>query len=328
MIKRKFNRKNEQSSFWRKKKVLVTGGAGFLGSRIVEELKRRNVKEIIIPRSRNNDLRVLENCKKSVKGIDLIIHAAGEVGGIGLNQEKPGELFYNNLIMGAQLLEEARKAGVEKFVTIGTVCEYPKFTPVPFREKDLWDGYPAEATAPYALAKKILLVQGQSYRQQYGFNSIHILEANLYGPGDNFNPQTSHVIPALIKKFVDAKEQDDKKVVVWGTGKATREFLYVDDAAEGIVMAAEKYNGSDPINIGAFFEISIRNLARLIGYLTGFRGKIVWDKTKPDGQPRRKMDATRAFKEFGFKSKISFEEGLKKTIDWYFETKDIPFKKN
>jgi len=305
---------------WKNKKVLVTGGAGFLGSRIVLKLKKRGAKKIIVPRSKKHDLKKLEVCRKIVKDVDIIIHAAGKVGGIGLNREKPGELFYDNLMMGVQLMEEARKAGVSKFVTIGTICSYPKFTPVPFKEDDIWMGYPEETNAPYGLAKKMLLVQAQAYKQQYDFNSIHLLEVNLYGPEDNFNPESSHVIPALIKKFIDAKKAGDKSVVVWGSGKVTREFLYVDDAAEGIILAAERYNKLDPINIGASFEISIKDLARLIKKLTGFKGKIIWDKSKPDGQPRRKLDTMRAEKEFGFKSKTSFEDGLKKTIDWYIQT--------
>ncbi len=303
-------------NFWTGKKVLLTGGSGFLGKVLTEKLGKLGVKPLI-PRSKTSDLRDKNVCKKVVKGIDIVIHAAGNVGGIGYNREHPGALFYDNLIMGVQLLEEARVAGVSKFVAIGTICAYPKFTPVPFKEEDIWNGYPEETNAPYGLAKKMLLVQSQAYRAEYGFNSIFILPVNLYGPGDNFNPQSSHVIPALIKKFIDTRENGGKSVSVWGTGKATREFLYVDDCAEGILKAAERYNKSDPVNLGSSFEISIKDLANLIAKLTGFKGKIIWDATKPDGQPRRKLDTGRAEREFGFRSKTGFEEGLKKTISWY-----------
>lgn len=304
-------------SFWKNKAVLVTGGAGFLGSRVVLLLKKRGPREIIIPRSTKQDLRNPGIVKKVAKDINIVIHLAAKVGGIGFNKEKPGELFYDNLVMGIHLMEESRKAGVEKFVGIGTICQYPKFTPVPFKEKDLWSGYPEETNAPYGLAKKMLLVQAQAYRQQYGFNAIHLMPVNLYGPRDNFDPKSSHVVPALIKKFIDAKERNDEHVVVWGTGKPTREFLYIDDAAEAIVLATEKYNKPEPVNIGSSFEISIKELAALIRRLTGYKGKIVWDRTKPDGQPRRKLDTLRAKREFGFTAKISFEQGLKKTIKWY-----------
>ena len=248
---------------------------------------------------------------------DVVIHLAAVVGGIGANRENPGRFFYENLMMGAQLMEQARLFGVKKFVAVGTICSYPKFTPVPFKEENLWDGYPEETNAPYGLAKKMMLVQSQAYRQQYGFHSIFLLPVNLYGPGDNFDPQSSHVIPALIKKCLDAIGKREKEIVVWGTGKATREFLYVEDAAEGILMATEKYDKTDPVNIGAGFEISIRELAELIAELSGFEGRIVWDTTKPDGQPRRMLDASRAFQEFGFRAKTNFREGLKKTIEWY-----------
>ncbi len=304
-------------SFWKNKAVLVTGGAGFLGSRVVSLLKKRGPREIIIPRSTKQDLRNPGIVKKVAKDINIVVHLAAKVGGIGFNKEKPGELFYDNLVMGVHLMEESRKAGVEKFVGIGTICQYPKFTPVPFKEKDLWSGYPEETNAPYGLAKKMLLVQAQAYRQQYGFNAIHLMPVNLYGPRDNFDPKSSHVIPALIKKFIDAKERNDEHVVVWGTGKPTREFLYIDDAAEAIVLATEKYNKPEPVNIGSSFEISIKELAALIRRLTGYKGKIVWDRTKPDGQPRRKLDTLRAKREFGFTAKISFEQGLKRTIKWY-----------
>lgn len=303
------------------KNILITGGAGFLGSYVVDKVSNRNPRRILIPRSDQFDLRKQDVCKKVVENIDLVIHLAANVGGIGYNQAKPGELFYDNLVMGVHLMEEARKAGVKKFLGLGTICQYPKFTPVPFKEEDLWNGYPEETNAPYGLAKKMMLVQGQAYRAQYGFDVIHLMPVNLYGPGDNFSPESSHVIPALIKKFVDAKEREDEFVVVWGTGKSTREFLYVEEAAEAIALAAEKYEGSDPINLGASFEISIEELANLIKKIVGFEGEIVWDKTKPDGQPRRKLDTSKAKKEFGFESKMAFEEGLEHTIKWYINQK-------
>lgn len=305
--------------FFKGKSILVTGGAGFLGSHVVKQLQKYGANKIIVPRSRELDLREKSVCAKVVKNKDIVIHLAGNVGGIGYNKENPGTLFYDNLVMGVHLMEEARRTKVSKFVSIGTVCAYPKFTSVPFKEEDLWNGYPEETNASYGLAKKMLLVQGQAYRQQYGFNAIYLLPVNLYGPGDNFDPKYSHVIPALIKKFVDAKERGDEFVVVWGTGKPTREFLYVEDAAEAIVLAAEKYNKPEPVNVGSSFEISILDLAELIKRLTDYKGKIVWDKTKPDGQPRRKLDTSKAAKEFGFKSKTNFEEGLKETIDWYLK---------
>lgn len=309
------------NKFWEGKKILVTGGAGFLGSYVVKELIKRGVSKISIPRSKKLDLREKSICAKVVKEIDIVIHLAGNVGGIGYNRNNPGVLFYDNLIMGIQLMEEARKAGVKKFVVIGTVCAYPKFTPIPFKEEDLWNGYPEETNAPYGLAKKMLLVQAQSYRQQYEFNAIYLLPVNLYGPGDNFDPEQSHVIPALIKRFVEAKDKGEREVVVWGTGKPTREFLYVEDAARAIILAAEKYNKAAPVNIGSAVEISILDLANLISNLVGYKGKIIWDNAKPDGQPCRKLDVSRAEKEFGFKSKITFEEGLKKTISWYLNNK-------
>ena len=305
--------------FWDEKKVLVTGGAGFLGSSLVRTLKEHGLAEenIRVPRSRDLDLRRWEDCVAAVQDVDLVIHLAAKVGGIGYNMENPGSLFYDNAIMGIQLMEAARQASVTKFVAVGTICAYPKFTPVPFREKDLWDGYPEETNAPYGLAKKMLLVQAQAYRQQYGFDAIYLLPVNLYGPGDNFNPASSHVIPALIKKFVEAVEEGKENVEVWGTGAASREFLYVDDAAEGIALAAERYNKPDPVNLGAGFEITIRDLATLIADLTGFTGEIVWDTTKPDGQPRRCLAVSRAEQEFGFRAKTSFEDGLKATVEWY-----------
>jgi len=299
--------------------VLVTGGAGFLGSSLVRPLKEHGLAEenIRAPRSRALDLRRWENCVEAVQDVDLVIHLAAKVGGIGYNMENPGSLFYDNAIMGIQLMEAARQADVEKFVAVGTICAYPKFTPVPFREEELWNGYPEETNAPYGLAKKMLLVQAQAYRQQYGFDAIYLLPVNLYGPGDNFDPRSSHVIPALIKKFVEAVETGAESVDVWGTGAASREFLYVDDAAEGITLAAERYDKPDPVNLGAGFEITIRNLATLIADLTGFTGEIVWDTAKPDGQPRRCLAVSRAEQEFGFRAKVDFREGLERTIAWY-----------
>lgn len=306
-------------AFWDNKKILVTGGAGFLGSFLVEKLKEKGVneKDIRIPRSKDLDLRIWENCVKTVKDINIVIHLAAKVGGIGFNRNYPATLFYDNAIMGIQLIEAARQESVDKFVAIGTVCAYPKFTPVPFKEEDLWNGYPEETNAPYGLAKKMLLVQSQAYRQQYGFNSIFLLPVNLYGPRDNFDLESSHVIPALIRKFTEAIQSNKREVVVWGTGKASREFLYVEDAARGILLATEKYNKPEPVNIGAGFEIKIKDLVELIAELTGFNGKIVWDTTKPDGQPRRCLDTSKAKEEFGFEAKVDFREGLKKTIGWY-----------
>lgn len=309
--------------FWKNKRVVVTGGAGFLGKFVVKELRRKGCTKIFIPLEKEFDLKDLSAIKKLLMRSkpDVIIHLAAVVGGIGANRENPGKFFYENLIMGIQLMEQARLFGVKKFVAIGTICAYPKFTKVPFKEKDLWSGYPEETNAPYGLAKKMLLVQSQAYRQQYGFNSIYLLPVNLYGPGDNFSPASSHVIPALIKKCCDAIDQSESAITVWGTGKATREFLYVEDAARGIVLAAEKYNKSEPVNLGAGFEISIKELVSLIVELTGFKGKVIWDRTKPDGQPRRQLDVSRAKREFGFKAKTSFEKGLQETIIWYRNSK-------
>ena len=317
-------------TFWNNKKVLVTGGAGFLGSFIVEKLRERRVsgEDIKIPRSRDTDLRVWENCVKVVKDVDIVIHLAAKVGGIGYNQRYPATLFYDTAIMGIQLMEAARQENVEKFVAIGTVCAYPKFTPVPFREENLWKGYPEETNAPYGLAKKMLLVQSQAYRQQYGFNSIFLLPVNLYGPRDNFDLDSSHVIPALIRKFIEAVQTNKKEVEVWGTGKASREFLYVEDAAEAILLATERYNNPEPVNIGAGFEIKIKDLVELIAELTGFDGEIRWDTSKPDGQPRRCLDVTRAKEEFGFEAKVDFREGLKKTIAWYKYNSQLSKRKN
>jgi GDP-L-fucose synthase len=306
-------------SFWTENRFVVTGGSGFLGAHIVRRLKEKETRHLFIPKSaeynltkENAIIRMYQEARP-----DIVIHLAAVVGGIGANRENPGRFFYDNLIMGAQLMEQARLFEIKKFVAVGTICSYPKFTPVPFKEENLWDGYPEETNAPYGLAKKMLLVQSQAYRQQYGFHSIFLLPVNLYGPGDNFDPQSSHVIPALIKKCLDAIDNREKEIVVWGTGKATREFLYVEDAADAILLATEKYDKPDPVNIGAGFEISIRELTELIVELTGFKGKIIWDPTKPDGQPRRMLDVSRAFQEFDFRAKTNFREGLKKTIEWY-----------
>jgi len=307
-------------SFWNRKKILVTGGAGFLGSFVVDRLiGERNVRRenIRVPRSASMDLRVWPNCVKAVKDIDVVIHVAGRGGGIGYNRRYPGLLFYDNIVMNSQLMEAARQGGIEKFVGIGTVCSYPKYVSVPFREESLWDGYPEETNASYGLSKKMMLVQSQAYRQQYGFDSIHLLMVNLYGPRDDFDPESSHVIPALIRKFVEAVCNNQEEVVVWGTGKASREFLYVEDAAEGILLATEKYSKPAPVNLGAGREITIRELANLIAELAGYEGKIVWDATKPDGQPRRCLDTSKAKAEFGFEAKTDFREGLRKTIDWF-----------
>jgi len=298
-------------------RVLLTGGAGFLGQRVAAELKARGPAELRIPRSATEDLRDRAACRRAVQDIDIVLHLAARVGGIGLNQARPGELFFDNLLMGLQLMEEARLSGVEKYVAIGTICAYPKFTPVPFREEDLWNGYPEETNAPYGLAKKMQLVQAQAYRQQYGFNAIFLLPVNLYGPGDNFDLVSSHVIPALIRKMLEAKEQGEDSVVLWGDGSPTREFLYVEDAARGIVLATERYDGAAPINLGSGEEISIRALAELIANLTGFRGTIRWDTTKPNGQPRRKLDISRAEAAFGFRATTPLREGLRQAIAWY-----------
>ncbi len=305
----------------RKKRIVVTGGAGFLGRFVCNKLKERGCKNVFAPRSKDYNLVERENVKRLYSDTqpDIIIHLAAVVGGIGANRKNPGKFFYDKLMMGVQLIEEGRVYGIEKFVCIGTVCAYPKFAPVPFREEDLWNGYPEETNAPYGIAKKALLVQIQAYRQQYGFNGIYLLPVNLYGPFDNFHPNLSHVIPALIKKFFDAIVKGKSEVIVWGTGKATREFQYVEDAAEGIVLATERYFGTEPVNLGAGFEISIKDLVDKIIKLTGFKGKIVWDSTKPDGQPRRTLDISRAEQYFSYRAKTSLDEGLKKTINWYKE---------
>ena len=307
------------TSFWTHRRVMVTGGSGFLGTAVVARLRQAGATDIFVPRSSEYDLRTREGIDRAFgQGKpDLIIHLAAVVGGIGANRDNPGRFFYENAIMGIELMEQARLAGVDKFVGVGTVCSYPKFTPVPFHEDDLWDGYPEETNAPYGLAKKMLLVQGQAYRQQYGFNVIHLLPVNLYGPGDNFNPASSHVIPALIRKCLEARDRGDAFIEVWGTGSASREFLYVDDAADGIVRAAEKYDEPDPVNLGVGAEITIRDLVKLITRLARFDGEVRWDSTKPDGQPRRALDTSRARERFGFAAGTSFEEGLKHTIEWY-----------
>ena len=301
------------------KKIVVTGGAGFLGKQVVDQLCKAGAKfkNITVPRSRNCDLRVLENCQKVVSGQNIIVHLAAHVGGIGLNREKPAELFYDNLMMGAQLIHEAYRSGVEKFVCVGTICAYPKFTPVPFKEDDLWEGYPEETNAPYGIAKKALLVQLQSYRQQYNFDGIYLLPVNLYGPEDNFDPRSSHVIPALIRKVHQAQQKGEKKLAVWGDGSPTREFLYSNDAARGIVLATQKYSDRKPVNLGTNFEISIRDLVDLICQLMKFDGEIVWQTDKPNGQPRRCLDTTRAKEKFEFTATVDLKSGLQNTIDWY-----------
>jgi GDP-L-fucose synthase len=307
------------------RRVMVTGGGGFLGKAVVGRLRAAGVAkdDIFVPRSKDYDLRTAEGVGDALADGEpqVVIHLAAVVGGIGANRENPGRFFYENAAMGVELMEQARRAGVEKFVQIGTVCSYPKFTPVPFHEDDLWNGYPEETNAPYGLAKKMLLVQGQAYRQQYGFDVIHLIPVNLYGPGDNFNPASSHVIPALIKKCVDARDAGDDHIEVWGTGAASREFLYVDDAAEGIVLATERYDDADPVNLGVGHEITIRDLVDLIVRFTGFQGEVRWDASKPDGQPRRALDTSRARERFGFVAKTSFEDGLRATVRWYEGTR-------
>jgi len=314
------------NDFWKKKKVLVTGGYGFIGQHLTKKLLNRgvNTSNLVFFHKNDYDLRkesAVEDLFKKLGQIDLVIHLAGNVGGIGFNRVNPGKVFYDNIMMNTLVMEYARRNYVEKFVGVGSVCSYPKFAPIPFQEKDLWDGYPEETNASYGLAKKMILVQGQAYREQYGFNAIHLLLVNVYGPGDNFDLDSSHVIAGLIRKFVDAVWDDKKEVVVWGTGTPSREFIYVEDAAEGILLATGRYNKPEPVNLGAGFEISIKDLVELIVKLTGFKGRVTWDTSKPDGQPRRMLDTSRAEKEFGFKATISFEEGLKKTNEWYRDKK-------
>ena len=307
------------SEFWRNQRVCVTGGAGFLGSFITEKLYQRGVKDVFVPRKEEYDLVRLEAIRQMLSDgqPDLIIHLAASVGGIGANLQHQAEYFYENLMMGVQLMHESWKIGVSKFVAIGTICAYPKFAPIPFKEEELWNGYPEETNAPYGLAKKMMLVQSQIYRKQYGFNSIYLLPVNLYGPRDNFDLKKSHVIPALIRKCIEARERGEKTIVAWGDGTPTREFLYVEDAAEGILLASERYNQDQPVNLGSSYEITIRELVNLIAHLTGFEGDIVWDTDKPNGQPRRKLDVSRAEAYFGFKAQTPFKEGLRRTVAWY-----------
>jgi GDP-L-fucose synthase len=334
-----------KENFWKNKRVLVTGGAGFLGSFLVDKLIQRGAADILVPQIDHYNLVDREDIRRLMYDVmaspekrpshllprgfkasviqnyvpsDLvIIHLAARVGGIGINRERPAEFFYDNLMMGVELMHQAWQCGVGKFIALGTVCAYPKFTPVPFHEDDLWNGYPEETNAPYGLAKKMLLVQAQAYRQQYGYNAIFLLPVNLYGPRDNFDPASSHVIPALIRKCLEAQEQGEKEIIVWGDGSPTREFLYVEDAAEGILLASEKYNGPEPVNLGSGYEISIKDLVEMIARLTGFTGKLVWDKSKPNGQPRRGLDVSRAEKLFGFHAGTPFKDGLRRTIEWY-----------
>lgn len=321
----------DSQTFWQDKRVIVTGGSGFLGSFVVDKLRARGAEEIIIPRRRDYNLVEIEAVKQLLadttrngKPVEMIIHLAAEVGGIGANLMHQADYFYNNLQMGVQLIHESYKAGVPKFVAIGTICAYPKFAPIPFREEDLWNGYPEETNAPYGLAKKMMLVQSQVYRSQYGYNSIYLLPVNLYGPRDNFDLVTSHVIPALIRKCIEAKQRGDAEIVAWGDGSPTREFLYVEDAAEGILLASERHNDSQPVNLGSSYEISIKELVETIARLVGFAGEIRWDTSKPNGQPRRKLDVERAKELFGFASQVTFEDGLRKTIEWYWAQHNIP----
>lgn len=314
---------NSNEFNWKNKNVLVTGGNGFLGSYVVDELRKKGANNIVIPTSKDCDLRLGTNCKKIVQDIDIVFHLAAHVGGIGLNKEKPAEMYYDNLMMGTQLLHESKEAGVEKFIALGTICSYPKFTPMPISEDSIWDGYPEETNAPYGMAKKMLLVQSQAYRHQYNFKSIVVIVTNLYGPRDNFDPSSSHVIAALIKKIYEAKHNNSNEIVVWGDGSPTRDFLYVEDAAYGVVLAAEKYDGEDPINLGSSEEISINELVQTIAQLMNFNGKIIWDKTKPNGQPRRKVSYRNAELKIGFMPKMSLREGLKQTIDYVMKNDSI-----
>jgi len=309
----------QPSTYWQNKKVIVTGGSGFLGSFVVEKLQARGAKDVFVPRSSQYDLRSSDGIAKMLNDYksDMVIHLAALAGGIGANMGRPAEFFYDNLMMGVPLLHQAWQNGVEKFVAVGSVCSYPKFTPIPFKEEDLWNGYPEETNAPYGLAKKMLLVQSQSYRQQYGYNSIYLMPVNLFGPRDNFDLETSHVIPALIRKTVEATERGDKEIPAWGDGSPTREFLYVEDAADGIVAAAEKYNDSEPVNLGSGYEISIKALVEMTAKMTGFTGEIVWQTDKPNGQPRRGLDVSRAKDYFGWSAQVPFEEGMRRTIEWF-----------
>ena len=318
-------------NFWKDKRVIVTGGAGFLGSFVIAKLKERGATDIFIPRIEDYDLTDRDSIKRLFEntlddGFDakkmIIIHLAANVGGIGANREHPAEFFYDNLMMGVELMHQTWQRGVGKFVAIGTVCAYPKFTPVPFKEEDLWIGYPEETNAPYGLAKKMMLVQAQAYREQYGFNAIYLLPVNLYSPRDNFNLETSHVIPALIRKAIEAQDRGEKELAVWGDGSPTREFLFVEDAADGIVTAAEKYNGSEPVNLGSGYEISIKDLAEMIQRQTGFEGELAWQTDKPNGQPRRGLDVSRAKEYFGWQAQVTFEEGMRRTIEWFKENKE------
>jgi len=313
-------------SFWEDKRVTVTGGKGFLGLFIVDKLRQRGCEFISVIDHNNYDLTKLQDIQRmyEVEKPDIVIHLAAVVGGIGANRENPAQFFYENAVMGIQLLHEGYLAGIEKFIALGTICAYPKYTPVPFKEEKLWNGYPEETNAPYGLAKKMMLIQSQAYRKQYGFNSIFLLPVNLYGPGDNFDPESSHVIPALIKKCVDARIEGKDEIVIWGSGRPTREFLYVEDAAEGILLATEKYNKSEPVNIGAGFEISIKELAAEIVKLTAYEGKIIWDDSKPDGQPRRMLDTRKAKREFGFEGRVDFMKGLRNTVEWYESSLSVP----
>lgn len=301
------------------KKVLVTGSGGFLGGYVVEELKKRHPQKILTPSIKDHDLRIYKECLSVTEGVDIVIHLAANVGGIGYQQKNPADIYYDNVIMATQMMEAARINGVKKYLALGSVCAYPKFTPIPFKEENLWKGYPEETNAAYGVAKRMMLVQAQAYRIQYQFNAIFLMPVNFYGPRDHFEAETSHVIPALIRRFSEAKKQGIPEVVVWGSGKPTREFLYIEDAAEGVVLATERYNKPDPVNLGSSFEISIANLARLVQELVGYKGRVIFDKSKPDGQLRRKVDTSKAKKEFGFESSTTFEEGLRKTIAWYEE---------
>ena len=315
----------QHSTYWKDKKIIVTGGSGFLGSFVVEKLKQRGAADVFVPRSSHYDLRSQDGIARMLQDFkaDMVIHLAALAGGIGANRARPAEFFYNNLMMGVPLLHQAWEQHVEKFIAVGSVCSYPKFTPIPFKEENLWDGYPEETNAPYGLAKKMLLVQSQSYRQQYGYNSIYLMPVNLFGPRDNFDLETSHVIPALIRKAIEAGERSDAEMPVWGDGSPTREFLYVEDAAEGILTAAEKYNDSEPVNLGSGFEISIKDLVEMTAKMTGFTGKLVWQTDKPNGQPRRGLDVNRAKEYFGWSAQVPFEEGMRRTIEWFKENRKM-----